>query len=158
MSKWTVIAGALLLLVLVGLHTPALANDLDGQSELTSAPSTVSVAAVDTSGTGTRVRTILCRGNPTLYVAPISSTYSGATATVQVDLYVGSTYIGTAYRGTLTFGTTASGGVYPSSDVILAIGCKGADRVDVKITALSNGAITFKRWVGVAEAGAEAGQ
>lgn len=129
--------------------------DLEGQSELTSTPTTVTVAtgSPDSKATATAVRAIDTKGNPTCYVAPLSATSSGATATLRVELYRGDDWIGTAYVGTVTFSTTATSGSYLSDDPIVATSCRSATKVDVKVLNVSAGSVTFKRWVGSAEAG-----
>ena len=145
--------GSLALLLAAGVALAGI--DMEAQSELTSTPTTVTIdtGSPDTKATSTAVRAIETKGNPTCYVAPLSATTIGATATLRVELYRGDDWIGTAYIGTVTFSTTATSGAYLSDDPIVATSCRSATKVDVKVLNVSAGSVSLKRWVGSSEAG-----
>lgn len=147
-------AGKILAALLLASGVALAGIDLEGQSELTTTPTTFTVAngAAD-SEASTAVRAIECKANPTCYVSLVSGTSQGATACVRVDLYKGDDYLGIAYLGTLTTASHLVSSVYQSRDAIVSTGCRGATKVDVKVIAVSAGTMSLKRWVGTAEAG-----
>lgn len=160
-SCWAILVG--LLLTVAG---PAAADGAEAANPIRAVddapPRYVEVATVDSSTPTARVRAIATRGNPTLYVAAASSTYSGA-ITVQVDLYGPDTaddvdtdpdWLGTT-RLTFNFATSNGDRWYDLTTGVGATSTKGATLVDVKVvTNATGGAVRIKRWLGTLDSGA----